>query len=38
MNLNYLPLRFTSDVFRGGVLFFEGNPKDLGDEGECYSR
>ena len=29
MHLNYLPLRFTSDVFRGGVLLFEGNPKDL---------
>ena len=30
MNLNYLPLRFTSDVFKGGVLFFDGNPRDLG--------
>ena len=29
MHLNYLPLRFTSDVFKGGVLPFEGNPKDL---------
>lgn len=29
MHLNYLPLRFTSDVFKGGVLFFEGNLKDL---------
>ena len=27
MHLNYLPLRFTSDVFKGGVLFFEGDPK-----------
>ena len=23
MHLNYLPLRFTSDVFKGGVLAFE---------------
>jgi hypothetical protein len=32
VHLNYLPLRFTSDVFGGGVLAlaFEGNPKDLG--------
>jgi hypothetical protein len=29
VHLNYLPLRFTSDVFKGGVLLFEGNPKDL---------
>ena len=29
MHLNYLPLRFTSDVFRGGVISIEGNPKDL---------
>jgi len=29
MHLNYLPLRFTSDVFKGGVLPFDGNPKDL---------
>jgi hypothetical protein len=27
--LNYLPLRFTSDVFRGGVLSFEGSRKEL---------
>jgi hypothetical protein len=29
MHLNYLPLRFTSDVFKGGVLPLEGNPKNL---------
>ncbi|HXR75386.1 MAG TPA: Piwi domain-containing protein [Bryobacteraceae bacterium] len=29
MHLNYLPLRFTSDVFNGGVLSVGGNPKDL---------
>jgi hypothetical protein len=29
LHLNYLPLRFTSDVFHGGVLSFTGNPKDL---------
>src|ERR1051325_7678609 len=28
MHLNYLPLRFTSDVFHGGVLPFAGNSKD----------
>jgi hypothetical protein len=29
VHLNYLPLRFTSDVFGGGLLSFEGNAKDL---------
>ena len=29
MHLNYLPLRFTSDAFKGGILLFEGNPKTL---------
>ena len=29
MHLNYLPLHFTSDVFRGGVLSFEGSRKEL---------
>lgn len=29
MHLNYLPLRFTSDAFDGGILTFPGNPKDL---------
>lgn len=29
MHLNYLPLRFTSDVFNGGVLSFENSPRDL---------
>ncbi len=29
MYLNYLPLRFTSDVFRGGILPFEGGRKEL---------
>ena len=29
VHLNYLPLRFTSDVFHGGVISIEGNPKDL---------
>jgi hypothetical protein len=29
VHLNYLPLRFTSDVFRGGVLSFEGSRKEL---------
>jgi len=28
MHLKYLPLRFTAD-FRGGMLFFEENAKDL---------
>lgn len=35
MHLNYLPLRFTSDVFCGGLLKFEGDPKLLaGKESE----
>jgi hypothetical protein len=29
VHLNYLPLRFTSDAFYGGILSFPGNPKDL---------
>ena len=29
MHLNYLPLRFTSDVFTGGVIAFNGHPRDL---------
>ena len=29
MHLNYLPLRFSSDAFKGGVLSFEGNQKAL---------
>jgi hypothetical protein len=29
MYLNYLPLRFTSDVFRGGILSLEGSRKEL---------
>jgi len=29
MHLNYLPLAFTSDVFHGRIISFEGNPKDL---------
>lgn len=29
MHLNYLPLRFTSDVFNGGILSVEGNARDL---------
>ena len=29
MHLNYLPLRFTSDVFGGGVLSFKSGPQDL---------
>jgi hypothetical protein len=29
VHLNYLPLHFASDVFRGGVLSFEGSRKDL---------
>lgn len=28
MHLNYLPVRFTSDMFKGGVLTFEANPAD----------
>ena len=28
MYLNYLPLRFTSDYFKGGVLVFDGDPKE----------
>jgi len=28
VHLNYLPLRFTSDVFNGGVLSFESSPRD----------
>jgi hypothetical protein len=35
MHLNYLPLRFTSDVFCGGLPKFEVDPKLLsGKEGE----
>jgi len=37
MNLNYLPLRFTSDVFKGGLLYFEGNPKDLSTKDSALS-
>ena len=29
MHLNYLPFRFTTDVFKGGVLLFGGNRKEL---------
>ena len=29
MHLNYLPLRFTSDAFEGGIIYFPGNPKEL---------
>ena len=29
MHLNYLPIKFTPDVFRGGVLSFEGSRKEL---------
>jgi O-acetyl-ADP-ribose deacetylase (regulator of RNase III) len=29
LHLNYLPLRFTSEVFRGGVVSFEGSRKEL---------
>lgn len=29
MHLNYLPLRFTSDVFRGGILSFENSRKEV---------
>jgi len=29
VHLNYLPLQFTSDVFSGGLLSFDGNPKEL---------
>lgn len=28
MHLNYLPLQFTSDVFKGGEIEFEGDPED----------
>jgi hypothetical protein len=37
MHLNYLPLRFTSDVFKGGLLYFEGNPKDLSTKDSALS-
>src|SRR5664279_4955657 len=37
MHLNYLPLRFTSDVFPGGVISFPGNPKDLADKASALS-
>ncbi|HEX5483060.1 MAG TPA: hypothetical protein VFZ08_10600 [Terriglobia bacterium] len=29
MHLNYLPLHFTSDVFKGGTISFEGDRRDL---------
>ena len=37
MHLNYLPLRFTSDVFHGGTISFTGNPKDLADKESALS-
>jgi hypothetical protein len=37
VHLNYLPLRFTSDAFKGGILLFEGNPKDLATKESALS-
>lgn len=37
MHLNYLPLRFTSDAFRGGILSFAGNPRDLAAKDSALS-
>ncbi len=37
MHLNYLPLRFTSDVFHGGVISFPGNPRDLAEKESALS-
>ena len=37
MHLNYLPLRFTSDVFHGGTISFPGNPKDLAHKESALS-
>ena len=37
MHLNYLPLHFTSDVFRGGVLSFEGSRKELATKESALS-
>lgn len=38
MHLNYLPLRFTSDVFCGGPLKFEADPKLLFDKESEWRR
>lgn len=32
MHLNYLPLRFTSDAFEGGIITFSGNPKRFSEK------
>ncbi len=37
MHLNYLPLHFTSDIFRGGVLSFEGDRKELAGKESALS-
>ncbi|MGA9669360.1 MAG: hypothetical protein WBQ94_09140, partial [Terracidiphilus sp.] len=37
MHLNYLPLRFTSDVFHGVTISFSGNAKDLADKNSALS-
>jgi hypothetical protein len=38
VHLNYLPFHFTSDVFRGGVLPFEGSRKELAARESAVSR
>lgn len=38
MHLNYLPLRFTSDVFAGGLLSFDGHPRDLANRDSALSK
>jgi argonaute-like protein len=37
VHLNYLPLRFTSDAFQGGIIRFPGNPKDLAQKESALS-
>ncbi len=38
MHLNYLPLHFTSEVFHGGFISFEANPKELGARESAISQ
>ncbi|NUM66830.1 hypothetical protein HUU39_16460 [candidate division KSB1 bacterium] len=38
MHLNYLPLRFTSNLFRGGILSFDGNETELSIKENVLSR
>ena len=38
MHLNYLPLRFTSDVFRGGILSFDSTLKEFAAKKGAFSQ